>query len=157
MSWCTACETGSTSPSSQSFFTRSAVLAMSSRRSEPLRHPCALRLGLWYAGLFIVSAGLLSVFTYLLLARALAGQDHEVLESMLSRYSAEYQREGLTGLRGLIDADAGEGRHERLLVRVVNEQAEVIYFATPPGWSGFALSTLDQAPAAQPGWTTLTN
>lgn len=129
---------------------------MSSRWSD-LRHAFALRLGLWYAGLFIVSAGVLYGFTYLLLARALAAQDHDVLESMLSRYAVEYQRSGLGGLQGLIEADAGEGRHERLLVRVVAAQAEIVYFATPPGWGAFDLSSLDQSSALRSGWTTIDN
>ena len=130
---------------------------MSSKRSEPVRHPFALRLGAWYAGLFTVSAALLSVFTYALLGRALANQDHDVLESTMSRYSLEYQRAGLAGLRTLIDADAGEGLHERLLIRVVNDQTEVVYFTTPPGWSAFSSATLDQVANQRTAWTTLTN
>jgi signal transduction histidine kinase len=130
---------------------------MSSRPNEPLPHAFALRLGLWYAGLFIVSAALLSVFTYALLGRALANQDHDVLESTLSRYSLEYQRAGLAGLRTLIDADAGEGLHERLLIRVVDDRTESIYFTTPPGWSAFSPATLDQVAAQRSIWTTLTN
>lgn len=127
---------------------------MSSKWSD-LRHAFALRLGLWYAALFIVSAIALFAFTYLLLARALAAQDHDVLASMLSRYAVEYQRSGLGGLQDLIQTDAGEGRHERLLVRVVTAQTEVVYFATPPGWGAFDLSILDQPSALQSAWTTI--
>jgi signal transduction histidine kinase len=130
---------------------------MSSRWRDYLRHAFTLRLGLWYAALFIVSAITLLVFTYVLLARALAAEDHEVLESMLSRYAIEYERAGLAGLQRLIDADAGEGLHERLLVRVVNDQRELVYFATPPGWGAFDLSILDQPAALRSGWTTLAN
>lgn len=116
---------------------------MSSRWRDALRHGLALRLGVWYAGLFVVSALAVSLFTYLLLARALIVQDHDVLAGMLARYIAEYRAAGLPGLQRLIDADAGEGRHERLLVRVVGQAREVVYFAEPPGWSDFDLTTLD--------------
>jgi signal transduction histidine kinase len=122
---------------------------MSSRWSESVRHAFAWRLGLWYAALFVASAATLAVVTYVLLARALAAQDHDVLQSMLARYAGEYARAGLPGLRRLIAADASEGRHERLMVRVVNDQAEVVYFATPPGWTDFDLSGLD-APRRSP-------
>ena len=44
--------------------------------------------GSWYAGLFMASAIALSGATYVLLARALAAQDHDVLASMLSRYAS---------------------------------------------------------------------
>ncbi len=125
---------------------------MSSRWSDGLRTALTLRLGLWYAGLFAISAALLLSFTYLLLDRALATQDREVLESMLQRYGVAYQRSGLAGLRTLIEADESEGRHERLLVRVTNDKAELVYFAQPPGWSGFDLAALDDGRASQAGW-----
>ena len=47
---------------------------MSSSSSRTLGSAFALRLGLWYAVLFIVSAVALAVTTYVLLARALAAQ-----------------------------------------------------------------------------------
>ncbi len=128
---------------------------MSSRPSRGLARAFPLRIALWYAGLFVLSAVAVAVVTYVLLARALAAQDHSVLESMLSRYASEYERSGLAGLRTLIEADAGEGRHERLLVRVIGRQTEVVYFAEPPGWDRFDLSKLDDPTAWQAGWTTL--
>ena len=42
----------------------------------------------------------------------------------------------------MIEADAGQGRHEGLLVRVVDERTEAVYFAAPPGWGEFDLSSL---------------
>ena len=129
---------------------------MFSRWRDALRHALALRLGLWYAGLFAVSAVALLLATYLLLARALALQDHDVLASMLTRYVSEYQRAGLPGLRRMVELDASEGRHERLLVRVAGRQAELIYFAQPPGWSAFDVARLDGRGASST-WATLAN
>ena len=128
---------------------------MSSNWNRSIGRAFALRLGLWYAGLFIASAIALSGATYVLLARALAAQDHDALASMLSRYALEYQREGLIGLQNVITADAGQGRHERLLVRVVNRRTDVVYFAAPPGWGGFDLSPLDQPAVRSSGWATI--
>ena len=128
---------------------------MSSSWSRSIGRAFALRLGLWYAVLFMVSAIALSAATYVLLARALAEQDHDALASMLSRYALEYQREGLTGLRNVITADAAQGRHERLLVRVVNQRTDIVYFAAPPGWGGFDLSPLDQPAVRKSGWATI--
>jgi len=123
---------------------------MSSRWTDSVRHAFAWRLGLWYAALFVASAAALAMVTYVLLARALASQDHDVLQSMLGRYATEYARAGLPALRRLIEDDASEGRHERLMVRVVNDRAEVVYFATPPGWAAFDLSGLDRRRNASP-------
>jgi signal transduction histidine kinase len=128
---------------------------MSSRWSDGFRNALTLRLGLWYAGLFVVSATVLLAITYLLLGRALASQDHEVLASMLSRYASEYQRSGLEGLRSLVEDDESEGRHERVLVRVTGPQAEVVYFAQPPGWGTYDLSRLDDPITQRSEWTTL--
>ncbi len=128
---------------------------MSSRWRESLRHAFALRLALWYAAVFVVSALALVAATYLLLARSLAAQDHDVLETMLERYQVEYDAGGLPALERLIDADSAEGRHERLLVRVVGSAAEVIYFATPPGWSDFDLAALDRPAGTEPSWLSI--
>jgi signal transduction histidine kinase len=125
---------------------------MSSRWRDSVGHAFAWRLGLWYAALFVVSTATLALVTYVLLARALAAQDHDVLQLMLTRYANEYARAGLPGLRRLLEADASEGRHERLMVRVVNDQAEVVYFATPPGWTDFDLSGLDAPRRAPSRW-----
>lgn len=128
---------------------------MSSSWSSAIGRAFSVRLWLWYAGLFAVSAVLLSGVTYVLLARALAAQDHDVLASMLFRYTMEFQRAGLGGLREMIEADAGQGRHERLLVRVVNDQTEVVYFAAPPGWGAFDLSVIDAPATRRSGWVTI--
>lgn len=128
---------------------------MSSRPSSAFTRAFPLRIALWYAGLFMISTAAVAVVTYLLLARALAAQDHSVLASMLVRYASQYERAGLRGLQALIEADAGEGRHERVLVRVINARTEIVYFAEPRGWSAFDLSRLDDGPARQSGWVTL--
>jgi len=130
---------------------------MSSRPTSAFARAFPLRIALWYAGLFVASAVAVAVVTYLLLARALAAQDHSVLESMLTRYAAAYTRTGLGGLQRLIAVDAGEGRHERLLVRVIDAGAQVVYFAEPQGWDGFDLARLDAPSVVRAGWMVIDN
>lgn len=125
---------------------------MSSRWRDSIRHAFAWRLGLWYTALFIVSAATLAVVTYVLLALALAAQDRDVLQLMLTRYANEYARAGLPGMRQLLVADASEGRLERLMVRVVNDRAEVVFSVTPPGWTAFDLSGLAAPRRTASGW-----
>lgn len=128
---------------------------MSSRWTDRLRHAFALRLGLWYAALFVVSAVSLLTATYFLVGQSLAAQDHEVLASTIGRYVHEFASGGLPALERTIDADAAAGRHDRLLVRVVGPGAEVVYFAAPAGWGDFDLSDLDRFAAALSPWTRL--
>lgn len=130
---------------------------MSSGSNSTFARAFPLRIALWYAGLFVGSVAVLAVVTYALLGRALEAQDHSVLESMLTRYAAEYDRLGLPGLQRLIEVDAGEGRHERLLVRVIGAGAAVIYFAEPPEWGAFDLSRLDAPTVVRAGWMRIDN
>src|SRR5688572_7504874 len=125
---------------------------MSSRWGDSLRHALAMRLGLWYAALFVVSAGALTVFVYVLLARALEARDHQVLETLLSRYAAQYQRAGLPGLRRLLEVDAAEGRNERLLIRVTNGATEVVFAAEPPDWNDSDTLLLDRSISGDSRW-----
>jgi signal transduction histidine kinase len=128
---------------------------MSSKPSDSARHVLTWRLGVWYAAIFIAGALVLSVFTYRLLARTLAAEDHDVLASMLTRYASEYQLAGLPGLERLIGTDADAGRHERLLVRVVGQEAEVVYFNAPQGWSLFDSTNLDRPAGDRTTWQTI--
>jgi signal transduction histidine kinase len=125
---------------------------MSSKWGESFRHALALRLGIWYAAIFVVSATALTLFAYLLLARALEVRDHQVIETLLTRYAAGYQRAGLVGLRDLIDEDSGEGRHEQMLVRVINGNY-VFYYSEPGDWTPWDASQLDQPETRRSGWS----
>jgi signal transduction histidine kinase len=128
---------------------------MSSGWSERLRLGFVPRLALWYALLFVLSATALLATTYLLLARSLEAQDHRVLESTVARYAGEYELGGLRALERTIAADSAEGLHERLLVRVVSRQAEVVYLDLPPSWSHFDLGALDRPFSSRFAWIAL--
>jgi len=126
---------------------------MSSKWGESFRHTLALRLGIWYAAIFVISATALTLFAYLLLARALEVRDHQVIDALLTRYAARYARAGLPGLLRLIDEDAVEGRHEQMLVRVLNGGTELVYDPDPGDGSALDASELDQPETRRPGWT----
>jgi len=125
---------------------------MSSKWGESFRHALALRLGLWYAAIFVLSTTALTLFAYLLLARALELRDQQVIESMLTRYAAGFQRAGFPGLQRLIDEDNGEGRHEQMLVRVLIGN-EIAYYSEPYDWTPWDPSQLDEPEARRSGWS----
>ncbi|BCS31213.1 two-component sensor histidine kinase [Luteitalea sp. TBR-22] len=126
---------------------------MSSRWSDRLRHALALRLGLWYFGLFLVSAAALLGLSYVLVARTLADEDHGVLEDLLSRYAAEYRRAGPEGLQVLMEADTADGRHERLLVRAMTPGGDLLYLARSPDLATLPLDGFDDALARRRPWS----
>ena len=127
---------------------------MSSRWSEPFRHALTLRLGLWYAALFAVSTTAILVGTYMLLSRALTARDHEVVQSMLVRYVAQYNQSGFAGLVALVEDDQSQGRHDRVFVRIISPAEEVVY-ARPAEWSVFDDSAVQVPRTADEAWRTL--
>ncbi len=126
---------------------------MSSKAPDALPR-LGLRLGAWYAALFVVGALLLTVLTYLLLANSLEARDRQIVASTLERYAGAYVRGGLPALDETIVADRVAGRHERLLVRVVGRTAQALFYTLPTDWRGFDLARLDQRPPpGQTAWT----
>jgi heavy metal sensor kinase len=126
---------------------------MSSKPPDALPR-LGLRLGAWYAALFVVGALLLTVLTYLLLASSLQARDRQIVTTTLERYAGAYLRGGLPALDETIVADRVAGRHERLLVRVVGRTAQALFYTLPTDWRGFDLARLDQRPPpGRTAWT----
>lgn len=128
---------------------------MSSRWSDRVQHPLALRLAVWYGVLFMAGSLAVIGFTYVLLARSLIAQDHAVMATMLDRYANEYDAGGPALLDRAITADRLEGRHERLLVRVAGHGTDLIYVNVPEGWGNFDLAQLNRADRAGRVWTSV--
>jgi signal transduction histidine kinase len=128
---------------------------MSSRR-ERLRGALGFRLALYYALVFVASALVLGALTYVLLSRSLRQRDRDLIATTLARYATAYDRGGLGLLNRLITADRVAGNYEPLLVRVIGERAEAVYFSMPRDWQ-FDLQQLEsEAPRlGVPGWAEL--
>lgn len=126
---------------------------MSSKSLDTLPR-LGLRLGAWYAALFVVGALVLALLTYLLLANSLEARDRQIVSTTLERYAGAYRRGGLPALDETIVADRVAGRHERLLVRVVGRTAQALFYTLPTDWRGFDLARLDQRPPpGKTAWT----
>ena len=108
---------------------------------ERRRSPAfGLRLGLWYATLFVIGAIAIVFLTYYLTAASLAQRDRQIIEQKLGEYAAVYAR---GGLRALADDVRAEQRTapERLFVRVVDRGAEALVLSMPEGWDPTQLET----------------
>jgi signal transduction histidine kinase len=127
-----------------------------SSRLERLRGALGFRLALWYAVVFVVSSLALTALTYVLLSASLRQRDRDLIGTTLARYASAYERGGLPLLNRLITADRVAGRYEPLLVRVMGEAAEAVYFSMPRDWR-FDLDQLsaDTARLGAPGWAEL--
>src|SRR5690242_17258678 len=84
-----------------------------------------LRLGLWYATLFVVGAIVIVLLTYYLTAVSLAQRDRQIIQGKLADYAAAYARGGMRGLTATVETEQ-QAAPERLFVRVVDRGVESV-------------------------------
>jgi signal transduction histidine kinase len=96
-----------------------------------------LRVAAWYAAIFVVSAMLVGVIGYQLLASSLERRDHELLHVKLAEYAARYQSGGLRALSVAVGAERASSDPESVLVRLVAPTAEVLLVSAPSSWPEF--------------------
>ena len=108
------------------------------------------RLSLWYATLFTGSVAVLFAVAYLLMARALAAKDAEILESKLKEYGTLYQAGGLGVLRASVDRERGNAGGTPLLIRLLGRGNVVTFASVPEGWIQLAGYERDWMGVARP-------
>ena len=115
-------------------------MAETENGSRPLFSTFGLRLGLWYATLFVAGSLAIVFLTYWLTSASLAERDRQIIQSKLGEYAAAYR---LGGIEALADTVRAEQRTapERLFVRVVDRGAEAIVLSQPEGWEPSSLET----------------
>ena len=106
----------------------------------PRPHFFGLRLGLWYATVFVLGATAIVYMTYYVTAASLAQRDHQILQAKLGEYATVYQRGGLPALTDTVRAEQFT-TPERLFVRVVDRGSETLVLSMPDGWDPDALET----------------
>lgn len=115
---------------------------MFSIRSNRLLRSFAVRLSLWYATLFTLSAAVLFALMYLLLASALDRQDREVIETRLRACAAVYDNGGLPALQELVQRSREAEKTRSFFVRVAGQSGTVLLLNVPDDWIQFDSSAL---------------
>ena len=92
-----------------------------------------LRLGLWYATLFVVGAIAIVFLTYYLTATSLETRDHQIVDQKLDEYAAVYVRGGPRALLNTVTAEQRTAP-ERLFVRIVGGGADTLILSSAEGW-----------------------
>ncbi|MQA29969.1 MAG: HAMP domain-containing protein, partial [Luteitalea sp.] len=100
--------------------------------------PFGLRLGLWYATLFVLGSLAIVLLTYVLTAASLAQRDQQILQGKLGEYATVYTRGGMRDLVATVRAEQ-QTAPERLYVRVVDRGREAVLLSMPEGWEASAL------------------
>ncbi len=110
---------------------------MSSNLFSSLGRAVSFRLNFWYASIFTLSAGVLFLFVYFLLASAVQRKDREVIESRLKEYAAVYESGGVLALRSWISRSGDAQKQKSFFVRVVGPFKNVIFITAPEDWIEF--------------------
>src|ERR1043166_1953920 len=78
-----------------------------------------LRLGVWYATLFIAGSLTIVYLTYVLTSASLAQRDRQIIAGRRGTYAAAYDNGGLDGVASVVRAEQ-QAAPERLFVRVTD-------------------------------------
>src|SRR5215510_2477772 len=115
---------------------------MSSAAERETRAPIyGLRLGVWYATLFVVGSVAVMFLTYVLTSASLAQRDHQIIESKLGTYTAAYYSGGLRGLENVVRAEQ-QTAPERVFVRVTDWLGrDVTLVSQREGWDEATMET----------------
>ena len=118
---------------------------MFSKLRSGLFRSFTVRLSLWYALTFTVSAGVLFWLLYVLLSAALVRKDHEVIETRLRACAAIYESGGLPALQEFVQRSRNTDKTKAFFVRVASPAGNALLLNVPEDWVQF-----DPA-ALQPG------
>ena len=111
----------------------SEVAATLDPETEVDSRPLWLRLGLWYATLFVVGAIAIVFVTYSLTAASLAQRDSQIIKQKLDEYASVYARGGLGALTDVVRIEQRTAP-ESLFVRVVDRGVEARVLSLREGW-----------------------
>ncbi len=100
----------------------------------PLWSSFTLRLTLWYAAVFTVSAAVLFGLLYLLLTSFFERSEREIITARLKECAAVYENRGLPALNDLVHRDAFTREEGSFFVRVVGARGSVLLLVTPADW-----------------------
>ena len=100
-----------------------------------------LRLGVWYATLFIAGSLTIVYLTYVLTSASLAERDRQIIDSKLGTYAAAYDNGGIDGLASVVRAEQ-QTAPERLFVRVTDRFGrQAVVLSQQEGWDVATLDT----------------
>jgi signal transduction histidine kinase len=117
-----------------------------------LWHSFAIRLSLWFAAVFTLSAVVLFAFLYFLLASFFEQSEREVIQARLKECAAVYESRGLPALSDLVHRTDFSQSEGPFFVRVVGQYGgSALLLALPADW-GQVDHTLDNGPNRNAPW-----
>jgi len=102
----------------------------------------SVRLNLWYAGVFMLSALFAFALLYLLLSRTVQNKDREIIETRLKEYGLRYDTGGLLELERYVGRSSELKNERSFFVRVVGPFNDTRLLVVPQDWVKFDPHTL---------------
>jgi signal transduction histidine kinase len=115
---------------------------MFSKSLSELSRSFSVRLSLWYALMFTLSAGIVFGLLYFLLAAALERKDHEVIETRLRICAAAYETGGLAALQEFVGRGREADKAKTFFVRLASPTGSALLLSVPEDWVQFDASAL---------------
>jgi hypothetical protein len=106
----------------------------STGKLDHLHRSVAVRLSLWFTGLFAVGFTAVFAFLYFLLGRQLEARELEALQLRLQQYADIYEANGVRGLNQRIDEDSDAPHVRSLYARLISPRGDVVWGRVPPDW-----------------------
>src|ERR1700676_4569395 len=112
----------------------------------------AVRLSLWFAATFIVSAVILFALLYVLLTSFFEQSEREIIQARLKECAAVYETQGLPALNDLVHRTEFDQNEGPFFVRVIGPQRSVLLLVAPQDWVRTAKTAVDENDANQDAW-----
>lgn len=120
------------------------------------RKTIGVRLSLWYAILFTLSALLLFGLAYYLISKSIERRDHDDIRLTLQTLAKEYHAGELESLEEGAGIKEAARQLGPLFIRIAGPDRKTLFLNHPREWAAFDLSLLERAPAPGEGeWITL--
>jgi heavy metal sensor kinase len=106
------------------------------KKIRNLRHTLALRLTLWYAGVFAVSSLLAFALAYVLIAAVVQKQTDEDLQEDIEEYAAYLRRGGLDRVKAEMAVETEGGEANKTFIRVWVSGGRPVMTTDLTAWAG---------------------
>src|SRR3984957_3952603 len=116
---------------------------MSSSQFSKFWQSFAVRLSLWFAATFTVSAVILFALLYIFLTSFFEQSEREIIQARLKECAAVYEARGLPALNALVHRAEFDQNEGPFFVRVTGPERSVLLLVAPRDWVRTAKSAVD--------------
>ncbi|HOS60638.1 MAG TPA: HAMP domain-containing protein, partial [Syntrophorhabdaceae bacterium] len=107
-----------------------------------IRKNFSIRLTLWYLAVLIIAYALLFTIAYYSLFSSLKREDEKIILLKFKEYSAEYEKDEITGVEKRINAERDGEKPMPFFVRIADKDNRTLSLSLPDKWTGIDLDVI---------------